>query len=161
MNLNNYFKNIAVSHTEILHSEENKAFFREYASARIILDTDFHKNLRNCGNNILISQFNDDSQLPVPSNDFGRESPSGTLYILSRIFDNDMDAAKGKAKELRNDIYAKMKYDLQERVLPKSFLISNMSSQTIGRIADNFFGIAIHISFSDKYVAPYTQNKWT
>lgn len=160
MDLNIYFKQLAIEHQSVLHTEEKKAFFREYASARILLDTDFHKNLRACGNNVIISQFNDDGPLPVPANDFSREEMIGTLYIFSRIIDANMEAARLVTKSLRNDIYSRIKHDMSEQVIERNFVINQMASTTIGRVADNFYGIAINISYSQKFTAPYDAAKW-
>ena len=162
MDINNYFKNIAISHIDILHTEENKSFFREYSSATIILDSTFHNNLRYAGNNVLISQFNDDSQLPTPASDFNRNSESGSLYVLSRIIDKDTEAARLKAKELRDDILAKIKQDVRNNNgFEPHFVFDNISSHTIGRIADNFFAIIINFSFSNKFANTYNSEKWT
>lgn len=159
--MNTYFENLAKSNTDFAHGQENKAFFREFSSARIMLDSDFHNNLSFCGKNILISQFNDDSQLPPPQNDFPREQATGAIYILTRIFDNDMEQARIKAIRLRDDIYAKIKKDTQENVFTKGLVFGQMSSQTIGRVADNFFGIVVFMSYNTRYSISYDALKWT
>jgi len=163
MDLNSYFEQLAIEHNEIQHTSEKPAFFREYASARILLDTNFHKNLRNCGNNILISQFNDDGNLPVPTNDFNRENPIGTLYIFSRILASEIEDARLTAKGIRDDIYARLKRDMrsQDDIFERGFQIEQISPVTIGRVADNFYGMSLNISYSQKYTAVYDESKWT
>jgi len=160
MDLNNYFKTLAEEHVLIQHSEETPAFFREYASARILLDTDFHKNLRNCSDNILISQFNDDGTLPSPNIDFKRQQLTGTLYIASRIQESDIEAARLVARSIRDDIYARFERDIREETIMKGYVVRAISPFTIGRFADNFYCMALNISYEEKYAPTYNQNVW-
>lgn len=161
MDLNAYFLEIATSHTDLAHCQTTKAYFREFTSARILFDSDFHKNLRFAANNLLISQFNNDSALPVPGNDFKRQHPTGSLYILSRIINNDTESARQKTSEICNDILSKIDYDTRHGILPKDFMVKNYQVHTIGRMADNFFGIVLFIGYSENYSAPYNASKWT
>lgn len=162
MDLNSYFKTIAEEHVDILHNEDDtvKAYFRSYSSATILLDNEFHKNLRYSKDNILISQFNNDGGLPLPSNDFPWSEPNGTLFILSRIIDTNIEAAISKAIEIRNDILARYKQDLKDGQIDLNFMISSVQSQSIGRIADNYYGIALFISYSETYKNTYDITKW-
>lgn len=160
MDLNNYFKDIAETHTDILHTEEKPSFFREYSSARVLLDNTFHANLRYAGDNVLVAQFNDDGQIPPPQDDFNRDRRSGSLFILSRIKDKDKEAARLKAIEIRNDILAKFYQDARTKLIPKQFVINDIGTTTIGQMADNFFGIMLTFSFSDKYLYAYNSEKW-
>lgn len=162
MDLNSYFKTLAQEHQDILHvdGEDTKAYFRSYSFSTIMLDNEFHKNLRYAKNNILISQFNDDSALPVPQNDYKRQNPSGSLFILSRIIDTDIDSAQKKAIEIRDDIYSRINRDMREGTILRGFQIENINSQTIGRIADNFFGVLMLFTLSESYNATYDQEKW-
>jgi len=160
MDLNEYFQQLATEHTDIQHTAEKPAFFREYASSRILLDTDFHNNLRNSGDNVLISQFNDDGILPAPMDDFMMEQPTGTLYILCRIKETGKEAARLKAKEIRNDIYARIRREKRQGALLKDFNITSISPVTIGLVASNFYGVAINISYTQRFEASYDAEKW-
>lgn len=162
MDLNNYFKTIATEHIDILHDDlaDNKGYFRSYSSATILLDNEFHKKLRWVKDNAIISQFNDDAQLPTPDNDFPWQTPSGTLYVLSRIIDSDVETARLKAVEIRNDIISRIKYDAGNNTIYKSLQLSSIQSQSVGRIADNFYCVALFISFNEVYKNPYNANKW-
>jgi hypothetical protein len=162
MELNDYFKTLAEEHVDILHSDadDNKGYFRSYASATILLDNEFHKNLRWVKQNCLISQFNDDGQIPVPSDDFPRQQPNGTLYILSRIIDGNAESARLKAIEIRNDIYARLSFDSRNGLIEKNFQVSAIQSTSIGRVADNFYGLAVFINYNNKFSVPYNVAKW-
>jgi len=160
MDLNNYFRTLAEEHILIAHTEEKPTFFREYASARILLDTDFHNNLRKAGDNVLVSQFNDDGNLPLPMNDRFRENPIGSVYIFTRIKTEGIEAARLVAKSIRDDIFARIDHDIRENNIQRDFVINQISPVTIGRVADNFFGIVINISYSQRYKPGYDANKW-
>jgi len=160
MDLNDYFKTLAEEHVDILHTDEHKGYFRSYSSSFVLLDNEFNKNLRVLENNVLISQFNQDAQLPTPMDDFARQNPNGTLYILSRIKDVNYENARLKAIELREDIIARLKYEMRNGALAKQFQITAINSQTIGRVADNFYGIALFIAYEEKYESNYDVDKW-
>lgn len=162
MDLNDYFKTLAEEHIDIMHSDadESKGYFRSYSSSTIFLDNEFHKNLRWAKDSLIISQFNDDGQLPIPSNDFPWQGPTGTVYILSRIIDTNTEAAMLKAIELRNDIVSRINYDARNGNIAKTFQLTGIQSQSVGRIADNFYGIAVLISYSETYKNPYNADKW-
>jgi len=160
MDINSYFYNLATEHVLLNHSPESKSFFRSYSSATVLLDNEFHKNLRYATNNVLISQFNGDASLPVPSEDFPRQSVNGTLFILSRIADGVSESARIRATGLRDDILARLRKDMREETISRHFQITAIQSQTIGRIADNFYAIALFIAYQDKYIIEYDQNIW-
>jgi hypothetical protein len=163
MDLNAYFKQLAEEHAEILHSDnaETKGYFRAFNSSSIFIDGEIKDNLRYLSTNAIISQFNEDSSLPVPSNDYNRQTPSGSLFILSRIKDADIESARAKAIEIRNDIYARLKKDMRDGTILKGFQIESIQSSSIGRIASNLYGIVLFFSFTEHFAAPYNADKWT
>jgi hypothetical protein len=96
----------------------------------------------------------------VPSEDFPRQSVNGTLFILSRIADGVSESARIRATGLRDDILARLRKDMREETISRHFQITAIQSQTIGRIADNFYAIALFIAYQDKYIIEYDQNIW-
>jgi len=162
MDLNAYFKTLAEQHVDILHNddEENKGYFRSFSSSVVLLDNNFHANLRFAKANVLISQFNQDGQIPIPADDFPRPNPDGTLYILSKIIDGYVEAARVKAIEIRDDIVARIKVEMRNNTLAKNFMVESMQSQSIGRIANDYYSIAMFISYTERDTTVYNSEKW-
>lgn len=158
--MNNYFKNIAITHKSILHTEEQPAFFREYSSAKILLsNSDFLVKLRKAKEVVLISQFNGNIRGSGIDNNTADES--GSIFLLQRINVTDyagIDSARINLMEIWNDILSKMKKDIREQNL----LLFNFSWQVtpIGAIGDNYYGIAVIMSYKKKLCATYNSDRW-
>lgn len=158
--MNEYFKKIAETHKEILHTIDYPAYFREYSSSRLLINnSDFLTNLRNARDIILVSQFNGDMRGNTIDNNSAHET--GAIFLLKRVnignFE-EIDQARDTLDQIWLDILAKIKKNIRESEL----LIFDFDWQKmpLGAIGDNYYGLAIMMSFDRIECANYDVSKW-
>ena len=157
-----YFKNIAIAHKQILHTDDKPAFFREFSSSRVILDnSDLLQKMRTAADIVMVSQFNGNTNYNDGIDNNAR-THIGSIFLIKKVKVTDYDAIEVSREELSviwEDIYAKIKKDVRTNVLK----IFNVSAQktSIGAIADNYYGISVFFSYSEVICHKYSDDVWT
>ena len=159
-----YFKEVAVKHKQISHTDEKPAFFREFGSANILFNnSDFLTKMRDCANTALVAQFNEDGGINANNIDNNSRTYDGAIYLIRKVDVTDYDGIESTRKDLIliwNDIYAKLSNDIRKEQFHPSPSGLNFKIYAIGMIADSFYGIAILMSYSEKYCVKYDASKW-
>jgi len=157
-----YFKTIAEKHKSILHNDAtNKAFFEEFSSTKILFDNaDFLQQMRTASNTIMVVQFNGDINY-AQGIDNNNRTFYGAIFLLKKIKINDFENIKKARTDLISiwdDIFAKIKNDISYA----SIVIRSPDAQisAIGMIADNYFGIAINLSYEQVICSFYNSDIW-
>lgn len=165
MDVNDYFKQLAISHKDILHTEDAPAYFREYSSAKILFgNSDFLTKMRYTKNIALISQFNKDGSYSGTDDDRFRKNNIGTIYLIKKVKANEVDDAFDSTYAVWQDIYTKMVKDEGDEVFGAiNFKFRESYVHSLGMIADGFYGIAVFINyddFQDGSCLIYDAEKW-
>ncbi len=157
---NNYFKNIAISHIDIKHTEEKPAFFREYSSAKILINnSDLLEKMRYASNIILVSQFNGEKKF-ADTLDNNSKTYIGSVFLLKKIIKQvDIDVIRNELSNVWEDIFARIKKEIRTGQLK----IGEVEAQQtpVGAITDNYYGIAVFFSYTEINCHSYNKNKWT
>jgi len=147
---NDYFKEIAIHHILLQHTEAKPAFFREFSSSRILIDnSDFLLKMRKSGDNILVSIFNGEKRYAEDIDNNTRIN-TGSILLLKKVKDiTGVDAAREELDGIWEDINAKIKQDIRTSAIQ----LFGYSAQAvpIGMIGDSYFGLAFFISYADVY----------
>jgi len=161
---NEYFKTeIAEKHKDIAHTEEAPAFFREYSTSKILFDnSDFLSKLRYAKNIALISQFNGEGLLTGANDDSLFYKNTGVIYILKKVFDGNIGAARDKTKEIFKQIIAKMRLDMNPEIrkVPHFFELNNIQIVPVGMIADKYYGLAAFMTFAEPECTEIDADVW-
>lgn len=160
-----YFKNIAISHVDLAHTDENPAFFREYSSARVVFETsDFFKDQASHGEKIMILQSNDDGGTTGPHADSNLMNRNFAVWLLTKVEHNnftEVDTAKAELQELFDDIYTKIRKDRNEETIPRQLNKNNIQLNSIGPIGDSYYGkVAFFSITNEEYLVSYNPEKW-
>jgi len=163
-NVNNYLKGLAISHVDLQHTPEKPAFFREYSTSGILFDnSDFLNKMRYANRIALVSQFNEDGGINGVNADSHSAVNTGAIYIISKTIDKDIEQARQKSKEVLIDIISKIIYDSENNIIPSEiqFDIKSIDINTIGMIADTYFGISAFMKYTDFSLCfNYKPDKW-
>jgi len=168
MNPNDYFKEIAIAHKDIAHTDEAPAYFREYSSANILFGiSDFINKLRYTKSTALISQFNKDGNYFGPNTDQFAKDNTGTIYIIKKVDSKSIGIAYDETYEIWKDILTKIRKDEDEGLFLErkiDFRYKQAYVHSLGMIADGFFGIAIFLScldLQDGSPLVYDPDRWS
>ena len=162
-NPNSYFKEIAEKHKEIAHTEDKPAFFREHSASKLLFDnSDFLNKMRYVKDIALVSQFNGDGYLTGPNDDQLYMKNTGAIYIIKKVFDGNIGAARNKAKEILKQIIAKMRSDKEAEISKVShfFEMNNIQIVSVGMIADKFYGLAAFMTYAESECTEINPDVW-
>ena len=158
-----FYKECAIHHKEILHTEEKPAFFREFSTAKILFDnSDFLVRMRKANETILVAEFNGDGAIISKNLDQKAREYYGAVFLLEKVKVTDYDgieAARKKLIEIWEDIDA-----LTISKIRKGEIIAfdyRTKITSIGQIADSYYGISIFVSYTQGYCPKYNPEKWT
>jgi len=158
---NEYFKQIAISHKDIAHTDEEPAYFREYSSIKILFDnSDFLDKMRYAKRFALVSQFNKDGNYTGKTADNKFRIYTGAIYLITRIIDKTIDEAFEATNSVLEDIIARMEYDMDNENIPFTFRLNEIAVHNIGEIADGYYGLTAFMSYLEPACTDYNPEKW-
>ena len=157
---NDYFKTIAETHNKLLHTDDNPAYFREFTSQSVMLNnSDFLLKMRNAKEVCIVSIFNGEKTF-ADNIDNNSRTYVGSVFLMKRVKSvSEINAARIELETIWEDIFAKLKKDIREGVV----VIGHISAQQtpIGYIGDNYYSIAIFLSYSETFCHSYNPAMWT
>ncbi len=161
-NATEYFRQIATQNKAIAHNDEtNKAFFREFSSAKVLFDnSDFLAKMRDASDTVLVSQFNGEINYDQRI-DSGNRTNVGAIFLLKRVsatYYNAIEDARVALIAIWEDIYAKMKHDIETNVI--CMRSPDVQTNPVGMIGDSYYGISVFISYDEYVNHRYDASKW-
>lgn len=165
-NANDYFKQLAIQHVELQHTEEEPAFFREYSSAKILLHySDFLDNMRYNKRNVLISQFNYESNIGGQNSDSKIDIPTGSIYVIRKKQHEEGnetgDEVLKATRQIIEDIVLRLQHDSEQGNFPVSIDMNNIRIVSMGEIADGYWGHTAFIQWLESFECKgYDETKW-
>ncbi len=160
-NPNDYFKQLAIEHIDIQHTEDKPAYFREYSTVRILFNnSDFLDKMKYMKRTGLVSQFNNDGGTSG-GHDSKNRIFTGAIYVITRIINKSKDEAQAHCKQIMNDIFARMQHDMEGMTIPITTELNNIKYHSLDEIADGFYGLAGLISYQESAECiVYDSSKW-
>jgi len=96
-----FYRQCAIHHKDILHTDEKPAFFREFSSTKILFDnSDFIVRMRKAKKTILVAEFNGDSSIISKNIDAKKREFYGAIFLLQKIKVTDYNAIETERKKL-------------------------------------------------------------
>lgn len=158
---NAYFKQIAISNKEIMHTDEKPAYFREYSLINILFNnSDFLDKMRYAARYALVSQWNQDGNYGGPNTDNKLRTQTGAIYLISRIITKTIDQAYKETSATLDDIIAKIEKDQDEGNFPLTLKTNEIAITSLGQIADGYYGLGAFMSYQESACTVYDANKW-
>lgn len=160
-NPNSYFKQLAIEHVDIKHTDEKPAYFREYSSMRILFNnSDFLDQMRYANRTALVSQFNGDGGISGKP-DSKVQTYTGSIYIITRIIDKDKDEAFALTTKILQDIFARMQEDLDNMIIPITMSLNDIKIISLDEIGDGYYGHTAMMAYKESAECiAYDSNKW-
>ena len=160
---NAYFKQLAIEHVDIKHTEDKPAFFREYSTLKILFNnSDFLDKMKLAKRTGLVSQFNEDGSITGPNADNKIRVFTGAIYIITRIIEKDKGEAFIFTNIILKDIIARMQKDLDENNIPITMKLNDIPIRSLDEVADGYYGHMAMLAYTESAECyEYNADKWT